>query len=312
MAARQGAGARAGCEAGQVRAMFDRIAGVYDLMNTAMTRRPAPPLARRAAADLARVGPGSRVLDVATGTGDLALELARARRAGRRGRRQRLRRGDARPRPREGRRRPRAGGAARASNGPTRWRCPTPTTRFDAATVGFGARNFEDLGRGLAEMARVVRPGGRVVVLEITTPTRPPLSLFYRLWFDRLVPALGRLAGALARTLARAAGATAGTAIADAYTYLPNSVKRFPGPAALAARWSARGSRRSLRAHRRRDRRDPRRHRRGARAAGERGRADGTPGRTPQAVDGLERDHAPRRRRRCASGWRAPSATSSA
>ena len=59
---------------------------------------------------------------------------------------------------------------------------------FDAATVGFGARNFADLDRGLAEMARVVRPGGRVVVLEITTPTRPPLSTFYRVWFDRLVP----------------------------------------------------------------------------------------------------------------------------
>ncbi len=70
---------------------------------------------------------------------------------------------------------------------------------FDAATVGFGARNFDDLERGLAEMARVVRPGGRVVVLEITTPTRPPLSLFYRLWFDRIVPALGHAAALLAR-----------------------------------------------------------------------------------------------------------------
>ena len=66
--------------------------------------------------------------------------------------------------------------------------------------------------------ARVVRPGGRVVVLEITTPTRPPLSLFYRLWFDRVVPLLGALAGD-----------------SDAYTYLPNSVKRFPAPAELAA-----------------------------------------------------------------------------
>jgi demethylmenaquinone methyltransferase/2-methoxy-6-polyprenyl-1,4-benzoquinol methylase len=89
---------------------------------------------------------------------------------------------------------------------------------FAAATVGFGARNFADLGRGLAEMARVVRPGGRVVVLEITTPQRPPLSTFFSLWFDRAVPALGRLAGD-----------------PDAYSYLPNSVKRFPGPAALAA-----------------------------------------------------------------------------
>jgi demethylmenaquinone methyltransferase / 2-methoxy-6-polyprenyl-1,4-benzoquinol methylase len=67
-------------------------------------------------------------------------------------------------------------------------------------------------------MARVVRPGGKVVVLEITTPTRPPLSTFYRLWFDRAVPALGRIAGD-----------------ADAYTYLPSSVRRFPGPQELAA-----------------------------------------------------------------------------
>jgi demethylmenaquinone methyltransferase/2-methoxy-6-polyprenyl-1,4-benzoquinol methylase len=67
-------------------------------------------------------------------------------------------------------------------------------------------------------MVRVVRPGGRVVVLELTTPRRPPLSIFFELWFDRLVPALGRLAGDR-----------------DAYSYLPSSVKRFPGPSELAA-----------------------------------------------------------------------------
>jgi demethylmenaquinone methyltransferase/2-methoxy-6-polyprenyl-1,4-benzoquinol methylase len=95
---------------------------------------------------------------------------------------------------------------------------PYPDDGFDAATVGFGARNFSDLGRGLSEMARVVRPGGRVVVLEMTTPTRPPLSTFFQVWFDHAVPVLGRLAGD-----------------PDAYEYLPNSVKRFPGPEALAA-----------------------------------------------------------------------------
>jgi demethylmenaquinone methyltransferase/2-methoxy-6-polyprenyl-1,4-benzoquinol methylase len=95
---------------------------------------------------------------------------------------------------------------------------PFDDDEFDAATVGFGARNFADLERGLGEMVRVVRPGGRVVILEITTPRRAPLSTFFGLWFDRAVPALGRIAGD-----------------AQAYSYLPNSVRRFPGPEGLAA-----------------------------------------------------------------------------
>ena len=92
------------------------------------------------------------------------------------------------------------------------------------ATVAFGARNLADLDRGLQEMTRVVRPGGRVVVLEITTPTRPPLSTFYRAWFDRVVPLIGRVAGD-----------------SDAYTYLPNSVRSFPEPEQLAAMIDAAG-----------------------------------------------------------------------
>jgi demethylmenaquinone methyltransferase/2-methoxy-6-polyprenyl-1,4-benzoquinol methylase len=99
---------------------------------------------------------------------------------------------------------------------------PYADGEFAAATVGFGARNFSDLGQGLREMARVVRPGGRVVVLEITTPSKPPLSTFFKLWFDRIVPMLGR---------------------DEAYTYLPNSVKRFPGPEALAGELAAAGLR---------------------------------------------------------------------
>jgi demethylmenaquinone methyltransferase / 2-methoxy-6-polyprenyl-1,4-benzoquinol methylase len=95
---------------------------------------------------------------------------------------------------------------------------PYDDNSFDAATVGFGARNFSDLGRGLAEMARVVRPGGRVVILEITTPTKPPLSTFFSLWFDRIVPLLGRVTGE-----------------DQAYSYLPSSVKRFPGPRDLGS-----------------------------------------------------------------------------
>lgn len=213
--------------------MFDRIAAVYDPLNTAMTAGLHHRWRARAA-DLAGVGPGARVLDVATGTGDLAIELAR--RVAPAGEvvgsdfseamldRARAKAGEAEP----GAVRPRFEWAD-ATN------LPYDDDSFDAATVGFGARNFEDLGRGLAEMVRVVRPGGRVVVLEITTPTRPPLSLFYRLWFDRAVPALGRATETLMRALARARGARAEQSVAYAYTYLPNSVKRFPGPEALAA-----------------------------------------------------------------------------
>ena len=161
---------------GQVRAMFDRIAGVYDVMNSVMTAGLHHAWRARAV-DLAEVGPGSRALDVATGTGDLAIALA-ARgaevvgsdfsegmlaRARTKAPQLTFEWGDARE-------------------------LPYPDDSFDAATVGFGARNFGDLDAGLREMARVVRPGGKVVVLEITTPTRPPLSTFFRLWFDRLVP----------------------------------------------------------------------------------------------------------------------------
>jgi demethylmenaquinone methyltransferase/2-methoxy-6-polyprenyl-1,4-benzoquinol methylase len=198
----------------QVRAMFDRIAGFYDVMNSVMTAGLHHEWRRRAV-DLAEVGPGDRVLDVATGTGDLALELAR--RVGREGA------VVASDFSEEMLSRARAKAADAASPVTFEWGnaldLPYAEGEFAAATVGFGARNFSDLDRGLGEMARVVRPGGRVVVLEITTPTRPPLSTFYRLWFDRVVPVIGRLAGD-----------------PEAYSYLPSSVKRFPGPHELAAR----------------------------------------------------------------------------
>lgn len=212
--------------------MFDRIAGVYDPLNTAMTAGLHHRWRARAA-DQANVGPGSRVLDVATGTGDLALELARrvwpnGEVVGSDFAEGMLDRARAKAAKEEPRRvRPRFEWADATA-------LPYADGSFDAATVGFGARNFDDLPRGLAEMARVVRSGGRVVVLEITTPTRPPLSLFYRVWFDRLVPALGRAAGEAGGLMARVRGISADSTIADAYSYLPNSVKRFPGPAALA------------------------------------------------------------------------------
>jgi demethylmenaquinone methyltransferase/2-methoxy-6-polyprenyl-1,4-benzoquinol methylase len=200
----------------QVRAMFDRIARVYDLMNSVMTAGLHHRWRRRAA-DLAAIGPGDRVLDVACGTGDLALELAG--RVGPGGevvgcdfseQMLELARAKAAQRP--------PGGAPIRFEWANALALPYADGEFAAATVGFGARNFSDLEQGLRELARVVAPGGRVVVLEITTPTRPPLSTFYRVWFDRVVPALGRVAGD-----------------SDAYAYLPSSVRRFPGPRELAA-----------------------------------------------------------------------------
>lgn len=197
---------------GQVRAMFDRIAGLYDVMNSVMTAGLHHRWRRRAA-DLAALGPGDRALDVATGTGDLAIELAR--RVGPAGE---VVGSDFSEGMLE---RARAKGADAPAPLRFEWgdaqALPYADASFAAATVGFGARNFADLEAGLGEMARVVRPGGRVVVLEITQPQRPPLSTFFALWFDRLVPLLGRITDE------------------QAYSYLPSSVKRFPDPPALAA-----------------------------------------------------------------------------
>jgi demethylmenaquinone methyltransferase/2-methoxy-6-polyprenyl-1,4-benzoquinol methylase len=192
--------------------MFDRIASVYDLMNSVMTAGMHQRWRERTA-DLAQVSPGSRALDVATGTGDLAVALAE--------------RGadvvgvDFAEKMLEIARRKAPGLEFRSGNALA---LEFPDDSFDAATVGFGARNFDDLDRGLAEMARVVKPGGRVVVLEITTPQRPPLSWFFRMWFDTIVPLIGRVAGD-----------------PDAYDYLPSSVRRFPGPRDLAGRMAAAG-----------------------------------------------------------------------
>jgi demethylmenaquinone methyltransferase / 2-methoxy-6-polyprenyl-1,4-benzoquinol methylase len=192
--------------------MFDRIARVYDLMNSVMTAGMHHRWRERAA-DLARVGPGSTALDVATGTGDLAVELAR--------RGAEVTGSDFAPAMLEIARRKAPGLTFEEDDA---LNLAQPDDSFDAVTVGFGARNFADLDRGLSEMTRVARPGGRVVVLEITTPTNPPLSWFFKAWFDRIVPQLGRLAGD-----------------PDAYTYLPSSVRRFPGPEELAARMAAAG-----------------------------------------------------------------------
>ena len=168
----------------QVRAMFDRIARVYDRMNSVMTAGMHHRWRRRAA-DLARVAPATPSWTWPPGraTWPWSCRAASGPPAGWWG--------PTSPRAcwswRAGRR-PRS-----ASRPATPWSCRIADGKFDASDGGLRrAQLRRPASRGLAEMARVVRPGGRVVVLEITTPQRPPLSWFFRLWFDRVVPALGR------------------------------------------------------------------------------------------------------------------------
>jgi demethylmenaquinone methyltransferase/2-methoxy-6-polyprenyl-1,4-benzoquinol methylase len=199
--------------AGQVNRMFDRVAGRYDALNSLMTAGLHHRWRERAA-ERTGLKPGDSALDVCCGTGDLALELAKLVTPG--GHvvgcdfsepMLDLARGKA---------------AKRAADGVRfEWadalELPYDGGRFEAVTNGFGIRNVADLDRGLREMARVLKPGGRAVVLEFTQPTRPPFSFFYSLWFDRMVPLLGAL-----------------SSDPDAYSYLPESVRSFPDPRGLA------------------------------------------------------------------------------
>jgi demethylmenaquinone methyltransferase / 2-methoxy-6-polyprenyl-1,4-benzoquinol methylase len=205
--------------ANQVRGMFDRVAGVYDVMNSAMSAGLHHEWRQRAV-DRAEVGPGSDALDICCGTGDLALELRR--RIGPDGR---VVGSDfSEPMLELARRKSGEEGLPVEFGWADALDLPYGDASFDAVTVGFGARNLADLDKALVEMARVLRPGGRVVILEITRPQREPLATFYSLWFDRLVPLIGNLAGD-----------------PEAYSYLPNSVRTFPEPRELAARIDAAG-----------------------------------------------------------------------
>jgi demethylmenaquinone methyltransferase/2-methoxy-6-polyprenyl-1,4-benzoquinol methylase len=204
----------------QVQGMFDRIAGRYDLLNSLMTAGLHHSWRRRAV-DRAEVFAGASVLDVCCGTGDLSFELA-----------ERVSPGGhvvgcdfseamldfAREK----------AAARQIESVRFEWAdalsLPYDDDRFDAVTVGFGVRNFADRDQGLREMARVLKPGGRLVILEFTEPKRPPFSTFYSLWFDRIVPVLGRL-----------------TPNPEAYSYLSESVHSFPDPEGLAAKMDAAG-----------------------------------------------------------------------
>jgi demethylmenaquinone methyltransferase/2-methoxy-6-polyprenyl-1,4-benzoquinol methylase len=195
-----------------VRTMFDRIAPVYDVMNRTMTAGLDRRWRRITAQTVVR--PGDAVLDACCGTGDLAIAGARAggRVVGLDFSQAMLER-------------------ARRKAPQLEWlegdvlSLPFAAASFDAATVGFGVRNVEDLARALAELRRVLRPGGRLGILEITRP-RGALAPFYRVWFDGVVPLLGKLLPG-----------------GSAYSYLPASVRRFPGPAELAELISAAGFR---------------------------------------------------------------------
>jgi demethylmenaquinone methyltransferase / 2-methoxy-6-polyprenyl-1,4-benzoquinol methylase len=203
---------------GEMVAMFERIAPVYDVMNTLMTAG----LDRRwrtAAIREAGLRPGMRVLDVATGTGKLALAAAagvgtRGSATGLDASRAMLRRA-ARAEARRS--------ARRAAGPPISWvhgdamSMPFAADSFDAVTIGFGLRNLPDVGTALGELARVAAPGGRVVILELGEPAKGMPRLLFRTWFQRIIPLLGRVAG-------RAA----------AYAYLPESVSRYPRPEEIA------------------------------------------------------------------------------
>jgi demethylmenaquinone methyltransferase/2-methoxy-6-polyprenyl-1,4-benzoquinol methylase len=189
--------------ANDVRTMFDRIAPVYDVMNRVMTA--GLDLRWRRLTAEAVVRQGDRVLDACCGTGDLAVADVRAG-----GKVTGL---DFSPRMLD---------RARRKSAEVTWiegdmlALPFEDASFEAATVGFGVRNVADLEHGLSELSRVVAPGGRVGILEITTPTGL-LAPFYGLWFDRIVPLLGKLLKG-----------------GEAYSYLPASVRRFPDKDTLA------------------------------------------------------------------------------
>jgi demethylmenaquinone methyltransferase/2-methoxy-6-polyprenyl-1,4-benzoquinol methylase len=194
----------------EVGAMFDRIAPVYDGMNAVISGFQEPRWRRRVVAATG-LRPGMAAIDVATGTGKLARSLA-----------------------------DRVGPLgwvvgvdvsagmlerARDARSDTPWlefvvgdalALPAADAAFDAATIAFGMRNLPDYERGFAELARVVRPGGRVVCLEIALP-RSPAGRVGRLWFERAVPLIGRLVGQ-----------------AEAYRYLVSSVRAYPPPAEIA------------------------------------------------------------------------------
>jgi demethylmenaquinone methyltransferase/2-methoxy-6-polyprenyl-1,4-benzoquinol methylase len=194
----------------EVSSMFDGISRVYDPLNLLISAFQEPHWRRRAVA-LAKVRPGGRAIDIATGTGKVAADLhRRVQPAGE------VLGVDISPGMIGIARRRFDGRAGLTFVVGDALALPAPDAAFDAATIAFGMRNLPDYRLGFAEMRRVVRPGGRVVCLEIARPRRR-LARILSAWFDRIVPVIGRLAGQ-----------------GGAYAYLVRSVRSYPSPEVIA------------------------------------------------------------------------------
>ena len=203
----------------QVRRIFNRVVPVYDILNRVLSLREDVRW-RRFVARAVRPGPRGLILDVATGTGDLALALAgrpdgplvigldlvpamlgpARRKAARSGARLRLLAGDA-------------------------TRLPFPADSFDAVTIAFGVRNIPRRVASMTEMARVLVPGGRLYVLEFTTPQRPWVRQLYQLYLRHLLPRLGGLV----------------SGDGDSYRYLAETILEFPAPPTFRQEMEAAG-----------------------------------------------------------------------
>jgi demethylmenaquinone methyltransferase/2-methoxy-6-polyprenyl-1,4-benzoquinol methylase len=203
-------GAGNAAAASEVRVMFDRISGRYDLMNLLISAFQEPRWRRRLV-NAAGLRPGGSALDVASGTGKVAADLQA--RVGATGRVLGVDLSPGMTAVAQKRYANRPGLGYLVGNA---MELPTRDGEFDVATIAFGMRNLPDYGRGFAEMARSVRPGGRVLCLEIARP-RSPLARFMRWWFDRIVPIIGRVAGQ-----------------GSAYGYLVRSVQAYPSPERIA------------------------------------------------------------------------------
>ena len=198
----------------QVQTIFSEIAPRYDLLNHVLSMNIDRSWRRKAVDHLgweaAREG---LFLDACAGTFDLALELA-----GRDSFRGRVIASDfAQPMLVQGS--PKISGAPVSAVCGDSQRLPLSDNTFDGATVGFGVRNLSDLPRGLSDLHRVLKPGRRLVVLEFTVPPNPLMRAGYLFYFNRVLPLVGRLV----------------SGHPWAYTYLPKSVKEFPGPDELGA-----------------------------------------------------------------------------